>query len=62
MIAQEVLKILYHGSLTDQLRKIAARPSSITSVMIELPFVNNIPPIAGKSANAKGAECHGDES
>jgi hypothetical protein len=32
------------------------------SVIIELPFLNSIPPIAGSSANAKGAECHAEVS
>jgi hypothetical protein len=32
------------------------------SVMTELPFLKNMPPIAGSSANANGAECHGEES
>lgn len=40
----------------------AANPNSITSVIIELPFLNSMPPIAGSSANAKGAECHADVS
>lgn len=40
----------------------AASPRSIISVITELPFLNNNPPIAGRSANARGAECHGDES
>jgi hypothetical protein len=30
------------------------------SVMTELPFLKNIPPRAGRSAKAKGAECHAE--
>lgn len=51
-----------HGSLTDQFRNIAAKPNSIISVITELPFVNNIPPIAGKSANANGAESQWEDT
>lgn len=50
------------GNLTDQFKKIAARPSSITSVITELPFLKNIPPNAGSNAKARGAECHAEES
>ena len=50
-----------HGNRTDQFRKIAANPRSIISVITELPFLNNMPPIAGSKANARGAECHADE-
>ena len=52
----------YQGSRTDQLRNMAAKPSSIISVTTELPFLNIIPPTAGRSAKAKGAECHAEES
>lgn len=31
-------------------------------MMIELPFLNSMPPIAGSKAKANGAECHADES
>lgn len=55
-------KITYQGSLTDQFRKIAANPSSMTSVTIEEPFLNSSPPKAGRRANAKGAECHAEDS
>jgi hypothetical protein len=48
----------HQGILTLQFRKIAARPNSITSVIMLLPFVNSIPPTAGRSAKANGAECH----
>jgi len=52
----------YHGTLTDQFKKTAANPRSITSVMTELPFLNSMPPMAGSKANANGAECHTEES
>lgn len=52
----------YHGSLTDQFKKMAANPKSIISVITELPFLKSKPPMAGRSANARGAECHGEES
>lgn len=52
--------LAYHGSLTDQFRNTAAKPSIMTSVTIELPFLKNIPPIAGRSAKARGAECQCD--
>lgn len=50
-----------HGSLTDQFKKTAANPSSMISVIIELPFLKSKPPMAGKRANASGAEsqCEG---
>jgi hypothetical protein len=50
------------GSLTDQFKKIAARPRSMISVITELPFLNSMPPTAGRSANASGAECHAEDS
>ena len=40
----------------------AAKPSNITSVTIELPFLNSRPPSAGSRANAKGVESQTDES
>jgi hypothetical protein len=59
---EPTLGITNHGNLTDQFRKIAARPSSIISVITELPFLKNIPPRAGNSAKASGAECHAEDS
>ena len=53
---------VYHGSLTDQLRKIAAIPSKVRSVMTALPFWKSNPPIAGSNASARGAECQCDGS
>lgn len=45
----------YHGSLTLQLRNMAARPRRSMSETTALPFLKAIPPMAGNSANAKGA-------
>jgi len=55
-------EFIYHGTLTDQFKNIAASPRSIISVMTELPFWNSMPPMAGSKANANGAECHAEES
>lgn len=52
----------YHGSLTDQLRKIAARISSVISVTTALPFLKKTPAIAGNRARARGADCQCDSS
>ena len=30
-------------------------------MITELPFLNSIPPTAGSSANANGAECHAED-
>ena len=54
------MAVTHHGNLTDQFKNIAARPKSVISVMIELPFVKNMPPRAGRSAKARGAECHAE--
>jgi hypothetical protein len=40
----------------------AASPRSMMSVITELPFLKSIPPRAGSRANAKGVECHAEES
>ena len=47
----------YHGSLTDQFRNRAARPSNSISVMKALPFVKKSPPKAGSIAKTSGVEC-----
>src|SRR5436305_8550844 len=48
---------VYQGSLTAQLRKIAARASKVISVTTALPFWKNRPPTAGSSAKPRGIEC-----
>ena len=47
----------YHGSLTDQLRKTAAKASRVISVITALPLWKKSPPTAGRSAKPSGMEC-----
>jgi hypothetical protein len=56
------MKEAYHGSLTDQLRKIAARASKVMSVITALPSLKRSPPTAGSSAKPSGIECQCDGS
>jgi hypothetical protein len=55
-------KRTHHGCVTDQWRKIAAKPRSITSVTTALPFLKRTPPRAGNSAKAKGTDAQVDPS
>lgn len=54
--------ISYHGSLTDQFRKIAAKTSNVISVVTALPFWKKTPAIAGSKASPRGADCQFDSS
>lgn len=55
-------KITYHGSLTDQLRKMAARINKVISVTTAPPFWKNTPAMAGSKASPNGADCQCDSS
>lgn len=52
----------YHGSLTDQFRKMAAITSKVTSVTTALPSLKKRPATAGNSAKPRGKDCQGDSS
>lgn len=52
----------YHGSLTDQFKKMAANTSRVTSVTTALPFWKKTPAMAGRRARPRGAECQCDSS
>lgn len=47
----------YHGNLTDQFKKMAAKTSKVTSVTTALPFLKKTPAIAGNKARPSGADC-----
>jgi hypothetical protein len=62
MVMSGGVYMTYHGCVTDQCKNTPDRPSNMTSVTIELPFLNRAPAMAGSKANASDREAREDDS